>query len=184
MEEYSSVHIINLLGIKDQEAILSNAYENHLVSASNVDENIREKVAMTPFDFHVRSRIGGIESVKSQLAVAVGVVEEQFGACLMSVDREGKASLLVGQRGVFRTNCKGKVIIASVPEVFTDPSHVADCLDRTNVVEDILSRFALEDFIKNSNPSWGNSDSSLWNSHRTLFAEVSNARRNTLDQRH
>lgn len=48
------------------------------------------------------------------------------------------------------------------------------CLDRTNAVEDSLSRFALEDFLRNTQPSWlGVTESAaLWSSHRMLFADV------------
>lgn len=110
---------------------------------------------MTEFDFHARSRIGGIESVRSQLGQVVGAVQEGFGACMAQVDEQGTGSVIVGQQGVFRTNCR-------------------DCLDRTNVVEDILSRFALEEFLRNSaEPSWSGYDTSLWAAHRVMFAEVS-----------
>lgn len=49
-------------------------------------------------------------------------------------------------------------------------THPADCLDRTNVVQDVLSQFALENFILSTDPSW-QSSSALWNSHRVLWAE-------------
>lgn len=57
----------------------------------------------------------------------------------------------------------------------TDHQSHTDCLDRTNVVQDVLSRFALENFILNADPSWQNSDSALWNSHRVLWAENGDA---------
>jgi hypothetical protein len=177
LDIYSSVHIINLLSSRDQEAALTEAYEAHLIAAAQVDETIRDNVSITEFDFHARSRIGGIESVKTQLATAVGQIEEQFGACFVAVDREGEATVVMGQRGVFRTNCKG-----GSSSILREPTpssiivlHLADCLDRTNVVEDVLSRFALEDFIRNTNPSWQSSDLTLWSSHRVLFAENGDA---------
>lgn len=49
----------------------------------------------------------------------------------------------------------------------------ADCLDRTNFVQDILSRLALESFFRNTQADWGYSEANLWSAHRTLFAEVS-----------
>ncbi|ORY72560.1 SacI homology domain-domain-containing protein [Leucosporidium creatinivorum] len=157
VDTYGDIHAINLLSAeKEGEIALTNAFEAHLVAAGQVEESIREQVAMTHFDFHAKSRIGGIESVKAQLASTVGPVEEQFGACIIGVDQDGGGSLVVGQRGVFRTNCK-------------------DCLDRTNVVQDLLCRFALENFILNADPSWQNSDSALWNSHRVLWAENGDA---------
>lgn len=109
VDTYSNIHSINLLSAeKEGEIALTSAYEAHLAAASQVEDSIREHVAMTQFDFHAKSRIGGIESVKAQLATSVGLVEEQFGACIVSVDTDGSGSLVVGQRGVFRTNCKGR----------------------------------------------------------------------------
>ena len=154
LDEYSSVHIINLLAQKDLEAGLTLAYEAHLAAATQVDDSIRASVGMTEFDFHARSRIGGIESVRSQLGQVVGGVQEGFGSCLVQVDEKGRGTVIVGQQGAFRTNCR-------------------DCLDRTNVVEDVLSKFALEEFLRNSaGPSWSGFDLSLWAAHRVLFAEV------------
>ncbi|GAA5938180.1 hypothetical protein JCM3775_002909 [Rhodotorula graminis] len=54
---------------------------------------------------------------------------------------------------------------------------VGECLDRTNAVEDSLSRFALEDFLRSTQPTWlGSSEStSLWSSHRVLWADNGDA---------
>lgn len=51
---------------------------------------------------------------------------------------------------------------------------LCQCLDRTNAVEDSLSRFALEGFLRNTRPEWlGVMESAtLWASHRTLWADV------------
>ncbi|KAK4053062.1 Inositol-1,4,5-trisphosphate 5-phosphatase 1 [Microbotryomycetes sp. JL201] len=156
MDTYESVHCINLLSSKDGEAALTSSYSAHLSTAGQIEERLRQHVSMTEFDFHAKSRLGGIESVKSQLASLIGDAEQQFGACLINVEKGGAGSLVIGQQGVFRTNCK-------------------DCLDRTNVVEDILSRFALENFMLSANPAWQGLDSVLWNAHRTLFAENGDA---------
>jgi hypothetical protein len=107
LTEYSRIHIVNLLSSKDQEANLTDSYTDYLAAASLVNDDIRENVRISQFDFHARSRIGGIESIKTQLADEIGGVHEQFGGCLVDVDLNGKGTLLVGQRGVFRTNCKG-----------------------------------------------------------------------------
>ncbi|KAM0792451.1 hypothetical protein ACM66B_005128 [Microbotryomycetes sp. NB124-2] len=156
MDTYDSVHCINLLSSKDGEAALTASYSAHLATASQIEDRIRQHVSMTEFDFHAKSRIGGIESVRSQLASSIGETEQHFGACLVNVEKDGAGSLVIGQQGVFRTNCK-------------------DCLDRTNVVEDVLSRFALENFVLSANPAWQGLDSALWNAHRTLFAENGDA---------
>ena len=104
------MHCVNLLSFKDQEAALSDAYEAHLREASQLEETLRDHVTLTEFDFHAKSRLGGIESVKSQLASVVGPMEEKFGACIVDVGEKETGSVVVSQRGVFRTNCKGKLI--------------------------------------------------------------------------
>lgn len=155
-EEYSEIHVLNLLAQKDLEEGLTRAYETHLAAASQVDDTVRTHVEMTNFDFHARSRIGGIESVRSQLGQVIGPAQQQFGACVVSVNEGVLGSVVVGQQGAFRTNCR-------------------DCLDRTNVVEDVLSKFALEEFLRSLGPSWSGKDTALWAAHRVLFAENGDA---------
>ena len=94
LDNYSSIHIINLLSSKDQEASLTAAYEAHLAAAALVDEDVRDRVRITEFDFHAKSRVGGIESVKSQLANAVGEAEAEYGSCLISIDRDRSKSVV------------------------------------------------------------------------------------------
>jgi hypothetical protein len=61
IDQYGAVHAINLLGSKENEAILTNAYDRHLQTAMIAlgDDNI----GITHFDFHNAVRIGGHESV-------------------------------------------------------------------------------------------------------------------------
>lgn len=159
LEHYSRFHILNLLANKEGEAALTQAYEAHLRAAQDADENVRDNVGMTEFDFHARSKGGGgIDSVQAQLWREVESTEETIGACVVGVDQSGDATQIMSQNGVFRTNCK-------------------DCLDRTNAVEDSLSRFALEGFLRNTRPDWlGVMESAtLWASHRTLWADNGDA---------
>jgi SacI homology domain len=61
IEQYGAVHAVNLLGSKENEAILTSAYDRHLQVASIAlgEENI----GITHFDFHNAVRIGGHESM-------------------------------------------------------------------------------------------------------------------------
>ncbi|GAA6009081.1 hypothetical protein JCM10207_004086 [Rhodosporidiobolus poonsookiae] len=157
LEHYDKVHIINLLGSKEGEAALTAAYSAHLRAAASVDDNIRQSVSLTEFDFHARSRVGGIESVKVQLAREVGDVEDEFAACVIGVEGESEGPVPIQQQlGVMRTNCK-------------------DCLDRTNATQDSLSHYALSHFLQNTQPSWAGSDTALWASHRVLWADNGDA---------
>ncbi|BGP54025.1 Inositol-1,4,5-trisphosphate 5-phosphatase 1 [Rhodotorula sphaerocarpa] len=165
-DHYARFHVLNLLANKEGEAILTMAYEAHLRAAQDADENVRLNVGMTAFDFHARSRDGGgIESVQAQLWRELESVEETIGACVVGVDGHGEVARVMTQNGVFRTNCKA------------DGPSLRQCLDRTNAVEDCLSRFALESFLKNIRPEWLGvlESASLWGSHRTLWADNGDA---------
>ena len=63
-EEYGSVHAINLLGSKENEAILTNAYDRHLQVARS---GIGDTLNITHFDFHNQVRIGGHDSVLREI---------------------------------------------------------------------------------------------------------------------
>ncbi|SCV69109.1 BQ2448_2129 [Microbotryum intermedium] len=156
VDTYDAIHIVNLLSHREQEAALTDAYAQHLATAQSLDENIGDRIDLTAFDFHARSKTGGIESIRSSLSQILGRKEEEFGACIVTFEGDGVPKVVTRQRGVFRTNCK-------------------DCLDRTNVVEDFISRFALEDFVRNSGPSWPGGDAALWSCHGQLFAENGDA---------
>lgn len=63
-EEYGTVHAINLLGTKENEASLSAAYARHLQIARNT---FGETIGMTHFDFHNAIKLYGHDGVMSQL---------------------------------------------------------------------------------------------------------------------
>jgi hypothetical protein len=64
IDEYGSVHAINLLGTKDAEASLSHAYARHLQAAKSI---WGPDIGITHFDFHNAVRLGGHESVVRDL---------------------------------------------------------------------------------------------------------------------
>jgi hypothetical protein len=103
IDEYSNVHVLNLLSSRDQEALLTSAFENNLRSA---DDLVKSRTTMTAFDFHARTAVGGIDSLMSQLLAVVGTDLEQIASSLVSIDEKGVDTLLIGQRGIMRTNCK------------------------------------------------------------------------------
>lgn len=63
-EEYGAVHAINLLGTKDNEAILTGAYARHLQIARGA---LSDDLDITNYDFHNAVRIGGHDSVVRDL---------------------------------------------------------------------------------------------------------------------
>ncbi|THH19911.1 hypothetical protein EW146_g1364 [Bondarzewia mesenterica] len=150
-EEYGAVNAINLLGSKDHEASLTAAYARHLQMAKSV---WGEDIGITHFDFHNAVRIGGHDSVVRDLrrldSVSDNIDRFGFTMCDSATDE-----IITEQKGVFRTNC-------------------LDCLDRTNFVQDILSRTTLEQYLLLVRREWVHSNS-LWSYHRELWAENGDA---------
>ncbi|KAJ7178924.1 inositol polyphosphate phosphatase [Mycena filopes] len=150
-EEYGSVHAINLLGTKENEASLTNAYGRHLQIARAA---LGEDLYITHFDFHNAVRVGGHDSVIRDLrrldSVTNHVDSYGFTMCDAKTD-----DLVTEQKGIFRTNC-------------------LDCLDRTNFVQDIVSRTTLEQYLLLVRREWIHSNS-LWTHHRELWAENGDA---------
>lgn len=64
MEEYGSIHAINLLGTKENEASLTSAYARHLQIAHNA---LGDDLSITHYDFHNAVRLGGHDSVIREL---------------------------------------------------------------------------------------------------------------------
>ncbi|KAG2154990.1 phosphoinositide polyphosphatase [Suillus bovinus] len=151
MEEYGAAHAINLLGSKENEAILTSAYAKHLQIARGI---WGDELSITHYDFHNAVRIGGHDSVMRDVCRLEGVDNnmERYGFTMCDASAD---SLITEQKGVFRTNC-------------------LDCLDRTNFVQDIFSRKALEQYLGLVHREWLQA-SALWMHHRELWAENGDA---------
>ncbi|KAJ4479331.1 inositol polyphosphate phosphatase [Lentinula aciculospora] len=150
-EEYGSTHAINLLGTKENESILSSAYDRHLRIAR---AGLGDELDITHFDFHSQVRIGGHDSVMRELRRMEAITDhvDSFGFTMCDTSSN---DLITNQRGIFRTNC-------------------LDCLDRTNFVQDILSRTTLEQYLVLVRREWIQSNT-LWIHHRELWAENGDA---------
>ncbi|KAF9534756.1 inositol polyphosphate phosphatase [Crepidotus variabilis] len=151
MEEYGSIHSINLLGQKENEASLTNAYARHVQIARAA---LGDEIGITHFDFHNAVRIGGHDSVIRELRRMETITDhvDRFGFTMCDAASD---EIVTDQRGVFRTNC-------------------LDCLDRTNFVQDILSRTSLEQYLLLVRREWTQSNT-LWTYHRELWAENGDA---------
>ena len=60
VEEYGASHAINLLGTKENEALLTAAYARHM---SITRHSVGDTIGITNFDFHTAVKYGGHESV-------------------------------------------------------------------------------------------------------------------------
>ena len=124
VEEYGAVHAINLLGTKENEALLTTAYARHM---SITQRSVGDIVGITNFDFHTAVKYGGHESVfrdvrcvfvkSHNLMVPLALIRwrgylrrlesvvdnnERFGFAMADA---GSNEIITEQKGIFRTNC-------------------------------------------------------------------------------
>ncbi|XP_073524403.1 synaptojanin-1 isoform X2 [Phyllobates terribilis] len=106
---YGRQVVVNLLGSKEGEAMLSKAFQSHLKASEHVSD-----ILMVNFDYHQMVRGGKAEKLLSVLKPKVVSFLEECG--FFSMDKDGVHR---AQSGSIRTNC-------------------LDCLDRTNSVQAFL----------------------------------------------
>ncbi|KAJ9663393.1 Inositol-1,4,5-trisphosphate 5-phosphatase 1 [Coniosporium apollinis] len=169
---YGAVHVVNLLSNeKPGELELSTRYRYHVEHSSlnfgeKDDTAGHELLKMTDYDFHAETRGPGGYEAASLIVRYIQDSVEGFAYYLQEVieDRpktgEGgdeqvirRPVTVLQQEGIFRVNC-------------------LDCLDRTNLVQTIISRLALESCLDHRGER-GNSD--FWIRHGSLWADNGDA---------
>ncbi|KAK2788932.1 inositol polyphosphate 5-phosphatase [Onygenales sp. PD_12] len=162
---YGTVHVVNLLSeSKPGEVELSERYRYHISHSPlrhDRDQNTSSEhhlLRATDFDFHAETR--GPAGYESASAIRHWIQESAQGfAFFLSTDtprKDGSTKdptksqvIVLQQEGVFRTNC-------------------LDCLDRTNLVQTIISQMALELFLMQEG---GRVSEDFWRRHSTLWAD-------------
>lgn len=169
--KYGAIHVLNLLSKeKSGESELAQRYSDHIKHAamnnrSSEGARTEKKFLLnTWYDFHAETRATGYDAARTILKYAQDSVDG-FAYCLAgtvvddnSDEKEMSSSsrrsvIMLQQEGVFRTNC-------------------LDCLDRTNLVETIISQAALELFFENRHERPG---SDLVGKHGNLWADNGDA---------
>ncbi|RMZ82951.1 hypothetical protein DV737_g1751, partial [Chaetothyriales sp. CBS 132003] len=169
-QTYGAVHVLNLLSnSRPGELDLSQRYRYHLDKSpltrhNAAEEGYHDLLTATHFDFnHHTQGAGGYEGAQA-IKPLIASSSEAF-VYFLSEDIEewitdrGKPKLvkrpavIMQQNGVFRVNC-------------------LDCLDRTNLVQSLISRMALEHFLSHR-AERANSD--FWMRHSTLWADNGDA---------
>lgn len=173
--KFSSIHIVNLLSDeKPSEVELSSRYRNHVAhsplnSRQDGEKNEHQFLRETDYDFHAETRDGRYEAAGS-ISRFIQDSVDAFSYCLidniddaarsqqdlMSMDKpqpRGRTVMILQQQGVFRTNC-------------------LDCLDRTNLIQTIISRMAFDNFLAHRGERMTPDFSSR---HSTLFADNGDA---------
>ncbi|KAJ5732828.1 hypothetical protein N7493_004309 [Penicillium malachiteum] len=170
--EYGAVHVVNLLSeLRSGEAELSARYRQHIAGSSLRKKEDHGKAAhhsllrLTEYDFLAETRgPAGYEAsnqIKYELAGSLDgfayFLSEDTARPNASIDEREDAlstsSVILQQDGVFRTNC-------------------LDCLDRTNLVQTIISSMALESFLDHQGTRLG---TDLQMRHSTLWADNGDA---------
>ncbi|CCF56749.1 hypothetical protein KAFR_0B04520 [Kazachstania africana CBS 2517] len=149
IENYGPINIINLLSKKPNEIELSKRYRSHLYKSETLE--MSNDVFYTEFDFNKETSQEGFSAAKKLLPkIMDSLVEIGY----FSYDVKEKKTISM-QKGVFRVNC-------------------LDCLDRTNLAQQLLSLSALQMFLEDYHlirPNDYIDESDFSNKHNTLWAD-------------
>ncbi|TWU78378.1 inositol polyphosphate 5-phosphatase [Metarhizium rileyi] len=160
---YGAVHIINLLSdTKPAEVELATLYRNAIrhspCSQSSSGSAEHALLRETHYDFHAETKgPAGYEAAKdirrhiegSTDGFAYFLAEETDDPAEETGTNRGRMVVVLQQDGVFRTNC-------------------LDCLDRTNLIQTLISQMAVESFLAHRS-DYAASD--FWMRHSSLWAD-------------
>jgi len=168
-QNYGSIHVVNLLSeTKPGEAELTNLYRygvrhsalNHPEDKTSRDHQLLRE---TEFDFHAETKGPNGYEAASLIRRMIESSAEGFAYYLSEEiedtgdeDREKprqRTVVVLQQDGVFRTNC-------------------LDCLDRTNLIQTIISQMAIEAFLGHQGQR---AASDFWMRHSSLWADNGDA---------
>jgi hypothetical protein len=150
---YTSVHVINLLSAeKSAEAELSARYRLHIRNSSlnpsrKGGASEFDLLKFTEYDFHAETRGPNGYEAASMIQHHVNRSGDATFGYFLSDERGSDVHQM--QQGVYRTNC-------------------LDCLDRTNLIQTILSQIALDDLFSQERQA---PTPDFWARHRTLWAD-------------
>ncbi|KAI9791793.1 MAG: inositol polyphosphate 5-phosphatase [Candelina submexicana] len=167
--DYGAIHILNLLSeTKPGEVDLSARYRYHVAHSSlnkSIEKGVsseRQLLKETEYDFHAETKGPGgyeaasmirrlIEDSADGFAYYMSEeIEEMPDLGKQNEDRVLHRSIVVlQQEGIFRTNC-------------------LDCLDRTNLIQTIISQMAIEIFLSHRGER---AAADFWMRHSSLWAD-------------
>lgn len=160
---YGSIHVLNLLSeARPGEIELTERYKYHIrrsplnTSHPSGGSSDHRLLKDSQFDFHAETRGSGGYEAASQVRRLIQNDAEGFAYYLSDVVEDidphtqrplKRVVVVLQQEGVFRTNC-------------------LDCLDRTNLIQTIISQMAVESFLvhrgERASPDFWMRHSSLW----------------------
>ncbi|RXK39388.1 inositol/phosphatidylinositol phosphatase [Tremella mesenterica] len=137
IDHYGHVHLVNLVNHKGHELPVKEAFERHMSHLASTDSLVAEKAHYVYFDFHTecrKMRFDRISVLIDRLAPALeemGWFHSLTPSVLPSGASGGSTDVLRKQLGVVRSNCM-------------------DCLDRTNVTQSALGKWALNKQLRDA----------------------------------
>jgi hypothetical protein len=166
---YGAVHIVNLLSeTKPGEAELTQLFRygvRHcaLNNSAEKDSQDHQLLRETEFDFHAETKGPNGYEAASMIRRLIENSADGFAYYLSEsiedTSNKGRGTpnrrtvVVLQQEGVFRTNC-------------------LDCLDRTNLIQTIISQMAVESFL---NPRGERATADFWMRHSSLWADNGDA---------
>lgn len=172
VQAYGDVHVVNLLSAdKPGEVELTGRYNYHVEHCSvnrqaEKESSEHNHLKAMQYDFHAETRSGGYEAASgikrwirdSALSFDYYLSEDTIESPRVKQGTEKRIlhgqNEVLKQAGVFRTNC-------------------LDCLDRTNLVQTIISQMAIEIFLSHRRERSPTSD--FWARHGMLWADCGDA---------
>lgn len=167
---YGAIHVVNLLSNEKQNEIeLSQRFRGHIKNSplnygTELGDRDHDLVKLTEYDFHAETRGPSGYEAASMIAKWIEGSAEGFNYYLSEEIEEDvknngqefvvrRPMTILQQEGVFRTNC-------------------LDCLDRTNLVQTIISKMALEIFF---NHKALRAHQDFWVRHSSMWADNGDA---------
>ncbi|KAI1415927.1 SacI homology domain-containing protein [Hypoxylon sp. FL1857] len=165
-QSYGAVHIVNLLSAtKPGEAELTHLFHyglQHCSLARDKQSSDHALLRETDYDFHAETKAAGYEAAR-EIRRYIEHSADGFAYYLAELTDDmvdtneptghQRMVVVLQQEGVFRTNC-------------------LDCLDRTNLIQTLISQMAVEAFL-NHRGEYAASD--FWMRHSTLWADNGDA---------
>jgi inositol-1,4,5-trisphosphate 5-phosphatase len=167
---YGTTHVVNLLSNEKQNELeLTHRYRGHIRNSplnrgNELNDRQHDLIKLTEYDFHAETRGPGGYEMASMIAQWIQDSAEGFGYYLSEDVEEvarhnhedyaiRRTMSILQQEGVFRTNC-------------------LDCLDRTNLVQTIISKMALEIFLRHKGLR---ASQDFWVRHSSMWADNGDA---------
>ncbi|KAL8694146.1 MAG: hypothetical protein Q9218_001143 [Villophora microphyllina] len=163
---YGTVHILNLMSTtKPGEVELTARYKHHIVKSPlnqvvGMEITSEHRLLQSEFDFHAETKGPGGYEAASMVRRLIQDRADSFAYLLCDATDDSRiepsqqeATVILQQEGIFRTNC-------------------LDCLDRTNLIQTIISQMAIELFLSHRSER---ATADFWMRHSSLWADNGDA---------